>query len=533
MISDATGSPRRSVRLWIALAAIVTALVALVNVTITGPRVTVLWRADITSADRETLEHRYVLLNGEPDKNSPATWQYRLDDWSRENVGELVRDPAAVDTGYIDRPTSTVERPDIRISMRPSLAALSRLPFPFRTNNTFSDPRQLFQIQSLWLLLAGGVILATARATSERRRRRVTVAVLVLFGVMATAFPISPHLVRMGDSGQTTQSRQLFERTAGVNAIRFEAHLSYAILGQLDRLFGRTNESPERAQIMLARAATGGFVLCALMIGFLERWSPVALRYLALGLLAPSALLYFGWREFGYLSLNIAAFPLIAGGLRDGGKRLEAGSLLAGLGAALHGWGLVSLMGAWVAALVSPAPFLDRVGRVLRIAAWGTAAYTGWIAWYVIVLKLPITLGHVSAIPWRPWFVDEFFAGRINPAIFSAAGGRILLMTAWVVGAPLLVIAASLWRQCRNEVLTAFGYALPSLIFAVLLWHTQGLNEDMDVVFGIFPGFYALAWICARDPASAKVAAALLVSAHLALWRIVLDTQFASIHIPD
>lgn len=82
-----------------------------------------------------------------------------------------------------------------------------------------------------------------------------------------------------------------------------------------------------------------------------------------------------------------------------------------------------------------PHPAADRLGRVLRSAAWGTAAYTGWVALYVIVLKLPINLGLVREIPWRPWLIDEVFDGRINPAIFSAAGGRILLMTAWVVGA--------------------------------------------------------------------------------------------------
>ena len=267
---------------------------------------------------------------------------------------------------------------------------------------------------------------------------------------MTVALPINPSFVTMGDANFNAENRGRFEGHVGVGEIRFEAHLSYAILGQFDRLFGRSADAPRRAQITLARGATGWFVLCALAIGFLERWSPLILRYLGLSLLAPSALLYFGWLDFGYLSLNVAAFPLIAGGLRDGGRRLEAGSLLVGLGAALHGWGLVSLAGAWVAALVAPAPLADRVGRVLRIAAWGTAAYVGWIAVYIIVLKLPITLGHVVEIPWRPWLVDEVFEGRINPAILSVAGGRILLMTAWVVGGSLAgrrgLAVAAMWR---------------------------------------------------------------------------------------
>ncbi len=355
---------------------------------------------------------------------------------------------------------------------------------------------------------------------------------LLLVGVAAYAFPVSPALVRMGDSQQSVASRESFERYAGVHDIRFEAHLSYAILGRLDRLFDQTDEAPERAQIVLMHGATAWFLLSMLALGFLERWSPVVLRYLALALLAPSALLYFGWREVGYLSLNVAAFPLIAGGLRDGGKRLEAGSLLVGLGAALHGWGLVSLAGAWVAALVAPAPLADRVGRVLRVAAWGTAAYVGWVALYIILLKLPIVPGHVGEIPWRPWFVDEILENRINPAIFSAAGGRILLMTAWAVGAPLLFLAASLWRQRGDDVRTALGYALPSVIFTILVWHTQGINEDMDVVVAVFPGLYALTWICARDSTRTKIAAVLLASGHLAFWKIVFDSQFKSSPAP-
>ncbi len=44
----------------------------------------------------------------------------------------------------------------------------------------------------------------------------------------------------------------------------------------------------------------------------------LVLRYLGLVLLAPATLLYFGYRELGYLSLNVAAFPLLCTGLKDG-----------------------------------------------------------------------------------------------------------------------------------------------------------------------------------------------------------------------
>lgn len=58
----------RSARLWTALAAgliaLAVATVALVEVTTTGPRVTVQWRADIAPADRLALERRYDLQGG-------------------------------------------------------------------------------------------------------------------------------------------------------------------------------------------------------------------------------------------------------------------------------------------------------------------------------------------------------------------------------------------------------------------------------------------------------------------------------------
>ena len=499
------------------LGAVLVAVFALVDVTTIDPRVTVRWRAEISPADRATLEQRYGLRNSSPIEGTG--WRYQLRDRSRENIRALVHDPAVDDTGYIDRDAFAAENRQVRVTVRP-------LPFPFSTDGGFTSAWQLFQLQSLWLLLGGGVLLWAARASSERRRRNATVATLLLVGVLAWMFPISSSFVHMGDANQHTENRRNFEAYAGVHQIRFEAHLSYAILGQLDRLFGQTEHAARRAQITLARGTTGWFVLCALAIGVLERWSPLILRYLGLSLLAPSALLYFGWLETGYHSLNLAIFPLLARGLRDGGWRLEAGSALTGLGAALHGFGLVSLMGAWIAALVARMGFADRVGRILRIAAWGTAAYVGWTAVYIIVLKLPVTLGNAKAFPWRPWLADELLENRVNAAIFSATGARDLLVTGWVVGAPLLVVAASLWRRYGDEVRVALGYAVPSVIVTILIWPIQGLGDGMHLVFARFAAVYALAWTCAHDSKRTRIAAALLISGHIAFWRICLDPQF-------
>jgi hypothetical protein len=382
---------------------------------------------------------------------------------------------------------------------------------------------QLLYVQSLCLLCAGGALLLAARIEALTSRRRLAVAALLFFAVTAYLFPLSALLVHMGDIEVYLSS---FTSYAGVREIRFEAHLSHAILGRIYRLLGATAGAPARAFDLLAWGATAWFLICAVAIGYLEQWSALVVRYLGLALIAPSALMYFGYHEIGYLSLNVAVYPLIARGVRDGSPRLEAGGTLAGLGAALHGFGLLSLVGGLLAALAGGPPGVERIRRLLRLAAWGTALYVGWIAVYLIVLKLPVTLGHADAIPWRPWFVDQIVGDRVNAAIFSAVGARDLLVTFWVIGAPLVAVAASLWRAQREEVILALCYAVPSLLFAILFWPIQGLEVEVDLVVAAFPALYALAWVCAHDRRRTLLAALLLASAHVAFWWIVLDDRF-------
>ena len=154
-------------------------------------------------------------------------------------------------------------------------------------------------------------------------------------------------------------------------------------------------------------------------------------------------------------------------------------------------------------------------------------AYLGWIAVYLLILKLPVVPGHAEAIPLRPWLVDEV-GERLNVAILTAAGGRDLFFAAWVVGTPLLAVAASLRRRYRDEVRAALLYTVPSALFLVMFWPIQGLGVEMDLVFAAFPAIYALAWVCAHDPRRTVIAAAILVSAHLAFWRIVIGIDFVN-----
>jgi hypothetical protein len=274
-----------------------------------------------------------------------------------------VREPAAADTAYIDRSTLRVPAPARSVRIR-------TLPFPFGTDQEFPNAADFLQIQSAMLLACGAALLRFARIADDTRRRRFALIALLLTAALAYAFPVDPSRVRMGDSGTYLASPASFEAYAGVRDIRFEAHLSEAVLGRLYALYGRGTDAPAKAFDTLMRLSTAWFVISAFIIGFTESWSPLVIRYLGLVLLAPATIMYFGYRELGYLSLNVAAFPLILRGLQHNDRRLEAGSVLAGLGAALHGFGVLSLMGAGIAAAVMPNRLVDRANRFLRVLAW-------------------------------------------------------------------------------------------------------------------------------------------------------------------
>ncbi len=502
-------------RIAVAVAALLLLAAALTEVTVVEPTIHVRWRATVSPSERAALEQRYGLEAGEFIEGT--TWRYQLRDRSSDNLGSLVGDSAVDDTAEIDRPNLRAPDREIRVT------------FP-RVRFLFGDaPAQLLQAQSLLLFGAAGTMLWAAGVADQRRRSMLAVVVLMAVAVAAYTVPLRQP-IRMGDSITYIHSRESFDFYSGVQRIRYEAHLAHAILGRLDALYGRTDASPARALDTLMRGASAWFFICAMAIGVIERWSPLVVRYLALALIAPASLMYFGYRELGHLSLNVAAFPLVARGLQSGTRRLKAGSALIGLGAALHGFGLLSLAGAGLATLGAPLSLTDRIRQLVRVSAWGLAAYLAWIPAYLLLLRLPIVAGHAASIPLRAWLVDEV-GERINTAIMSEEGARDLFFTAWVIGAPLLAVAASAWRERGDDVRIALLYAVPSVVFTVIFWPIQGLGVEMDLVFAAFPALYALAWVCAHDRRRTLLAAALLATAHVAFWRIVLSGDFVNSRI--
>jgi hypothetical protein len=495
-----------------ALVALLLVIAALVNVDIIEPRVNVRWVDGVAEDERLSLERRFGLESAE--WREGTTWRYVLRDRSRDNIAALIAHPAVDDTHDIDR--AGLIAPDRRVQV--SIRGWQMLVRAAEVG--------LFQVQSLILLLCGSALLWAA-ARDGKLRRRTGAAVLVAAAVMAFTVPLSQPIA-MGDSETYTTSRRLFEQYAGVRQIRSEAHLSWAILGRLDAWYGHDDESPARALRTLTHGGTLLFFIAAVGVASLERWSPLVLRYLSLALLAPAALLYFGYQELGYLSLNLGVFPLLARGLRTNGRMIEATGVLSGVGAALHGFGLLSIAGAGLATLGWRATLMGRVRRALRLGTCGVFAYLWWIPLYALVLHLPLAPGHADSIPLRAWLSDGFSESRVNVAILSALGARDLLFSAWVAGVPLIGVTAALWRRYPDEVRAALLYSIPSTVFLVVFWPVQGLGVEIDLVLAAFPALYALAWVCAHDAKATTIAAALLASAHLAFWRIVLGGDFVN-----
>jgi hypothetical protein len=76
---------------------------------VTGPPgglVHVRWDTSVDASARQELEARFRLTDGEP--LGESTWRYDLLDPSRDNIRDLVKDPAVADTEHIDRSRFTL-----------------------------------------------------------------------------------------------------------------------------------------------------------------------------------------------------------------------------------------------------------------------------------------------------------------------------------------------------------------------------------------------------------------------------------------
>jgi len=390
--------------------------------------------------------------------------------------------------------------------------------------------RDALQRQSAAAFVFGLVVLWCSTATALVRRIGVIAACIGLV-VFAWTEPLDQQ-IRMGDSGTYTASRESFERYfASASEVRFEAHLSALLLRTIDRALGSGDRAPAESFRLLGRLATGWFAAMLVVAAWAGGWSPSALRYVAVAGALPSALLFCGYRELGHLALNPAVIPLTAAGLRGRRGRLVLASLLAGLGAALHGFGVLSLAGIACAIAVARTRVVQRVRLLATSAAVGATAYLGWVIVYVAVMHLTVTPGHAASLPLRPILRPALAEHRVNEAMFSLLGAREVTVAAWIAGLPLLLPALAAITKLRFRAAPMVMYAVPSAAFLVVFWPIQGLAVEADLLVAAFPGAYALAWIASRWRRATWYALVIAASAHVVFWRTVLGDVFVNARV--
>ncbi|MSO83570.1 MAG: hypothetical protein EXQ53_09795 [Acidobacteria bacterium] len=392
-----------------------------------------------------------------------------------------------------------------------------------------------FAVQPFICLALGLLALMGSCAPTRGWRQGYFASACVLFVVawIACELPLrASHEVGMwmGDYGTYTEDREHFEGYFGYDAVRFHFHLGGFVLNLVDRALGATASSPQTAFVLTSWLAGGAFLAGALLVGVVEGWSPHAMRYLSLSMAAPLMLSFFGYRELGYLSLSIAAFPLLRRGLtatEDASRTgyLAVTGLLQGVRSALHGFGLVGLGGSLAAVLVSRGAFRSRLQEASTVFVWGFTAYLIWLLGYLIVLGLSIVPGHATGTPFRHLFDAYVAENRVVAPIVSARGLRDIGLESPMVGASVLALGFLVGRGSEERRIAA-GFSAVSIAFLVLFWPAQGIGVDADAVFAAFPAFFAGAWMCARSPGATGLSFALLALAHGVFWFLVRDSEF-------
>src|SRR6185503_149356 len=196
--------------------------------------------------------------------------------------------------------------------------------------------------------------------------------------------------------------------------------------------------------------------------------------YIALALMAPATLMYFGYLEVGYLSLSAAAFPFISRDLLKGGELtagMLVGAILYGLGAAMHGIGYLSVAALFIAVIASDIPIRRRLVAATALSGIAIAAALIWVWYYLAVLGLDVIPGHAAGgFILRPvWQVREA-ESRILYPLFSIVTARDLFFSGVIAGLPLVLATLIVRSQSPREARLALAFSVPCVIAFLLFW---------------------------------------------------------------
>jgi hypothetical protein len=378
----------------------------------------------------------------------------------------------------------------------------------------------------------GALLLVAAGAKSTKWRSVAVTTVLTVFLALTLTVPLPTDRFVMGDGSSIVQDRSNFDDLVahGARVVRFSAHLAYRLLGRFDAALGSTADSPVEAYRMLSWLAGLVFAVTLWCLAVTDRWSSRAVRYIALALMAPATLMYFGYLEVGYLSLSAAAFPFISRDLMKGPDLtagLLLGAILFGLGAAMHGIGYLSIAALFFAVIADDSPIRGRVVLATALSGIAIAAALMWVWYYLSVLGLDVIPGHAAGgFILRPLSQAREAEGRVLYPLLSFITARDTLFSGVIAGLPLVLVGLVVRRQSPREARLALAFSIPCAIAFLLFWPVQGIAIEMDMIVALFPAVFALLWVASTSLRASIASAALLVLGHAAFWWVVLDDRF-------
>jgi len=263
-----------------------------------------------------------------------------------------------------------------------------------------------------------------------------------------------------------------------------------------------------------------------------ERWSTRSVRYVALAVMTPATLLYFGYLEVGYLTLSAAAFPFVSRDLvtrGDVGAGLLVGAILFGIGAAMHGVGYLSIAALFVAIMAFDMPIHRRTVLAMTASGIAMAAALVWLWYYLSVQGLDVIPGHATVgFIMRPLWQAREVETRILYPLLSVVTARDLLFSGLIAGLPLVIVTLLVRRQSPREARLALAFSAPCALAFVLFWPVQGIGIEMDMIVALFPAVFALLWVCSTSIRASVASAAVLVLGQAAFWWVVLDDRFVN-----
>jgi hypothetical protein len=378
----------------------------------------------------------------------------------------------------------------------------------------------------------GVFLLVAAGVKSTRWRSVAATTVLTAFLAFALVLPFPTDRFVMGDGSSIVQDRSNFDDiVAHGKVVRFSAHLSYSLLGLFDRALGSNATSPAEAYRMLSWLAGLVVAVSLWCLGATDQWSSRSVRYIALALMAPATLMYFGYLEVGYLTLSAAAFPFISRDLMKGGdlatSGLLVGPILYGVGAAMHGIGYLSIAALFVAILADDMPIRRRVVLATALSGIALAAALIWLWYYLAVLGLEVIPGNATiGFHVRPLWQTREVETRILYPLLSIITARDVFFSGLIAGLPLVPVTLMVRRQSAREARFALAFSVPCMIAFLLFWPVQGIAIEMDMIVAVFPAVFALLWVSSTSVRASIVSAALLVLGHATFWWVVLHGQF-------